>query len=425
MRRLLLSTMQSPRPPPPPAEMPADAIEVRVPTTEEHETYRYVLSRNFGVDPRPDAAQGFARIWEPDRSFCAWDGPEMVGTSGSFSLQLTVPGGTLATAGSSMFSVAPTHRRRGILRKMMAAHLEDVATRSEPLAALWASESSIYGRFGYGVAAVGVDLRIPRQYTALHRLAPEPAAIRLVDEHEARRQFPAIYESVGAWWPGFFKRSPAWWDVRWFTDPPDRRNGASALRFALTTSNDGYVSYRQKPKFEQGNSVGELSVVELMGTSPESWAGLWSFVLNHDLPITIEAFRRPPVDPIFDLLEDPRQMKECRRDSLWVRVNDPAAALKGRRYQKEGHLVLELTDPLLERRILVELEGGPDGASCELTDKEPDLVLDIEDLGACYLGWARFRALARAGRIGGDNASLKLADSMFTWDPQPWCPEIF
>jgi predicted acetyltransferase len=400
-------------------------IDVRVPTADEFETFRHVLARNFGVDPRPEAAEGFARIWEPDRAFCAWDGPELVGTSGSFSLKLTVPGGTIATGGTTMVSVAPTHRRRGILRQIMAAHLNDVADRGEPLAALWSSESSIYGRFGYGVAAQGVDLRIPRQYTSLHRLAPNPAAIRLVDEHEARRQIPAIYERVASWWPGFFARSEAWWDERWFKDPPDRRNGATALRFALTTGNDGYAMYRQKLKFEQGNSAGELTVVDLLGTSPESWAGLWSFILNHDLTATIDSVRRPPDDPIFDLLETPRQMKERRSDSIWIRPNDPATALAGRRYQTAGHLVIEIVDQFRERRVLIELDGGPDGATCLATDKPPDLVLDIEDLGACYLGWARFRALARAGRIGGDTNALTLADQMFTWEPQPWCPEVF
>lgn len=405
--------------------MAQPGIDVRIPTPDEFETYRYVVARNFGVDPRPDAAEGFARIWEPERAFCAWDGPEMVGTSGSFSLRLTVPGGVIATGGTTMVSVAPTHRRKGILRQMMTAHLKDVADRGEPLAALWASEPSIYGRFGYGVAAQGVDLRIPRQYTSLHRLAPVPAPIRLVDEHEARRQIPAIYDRVASLWPGFFARSEAWWDERWFKDPSDRRNGATALRFGLTTDNDGYTIYRQKHRFEQGNSSSELTVVDLLGTSPESWAGLWSFILNHDLPVTIEAFRRAPVDPIFDLLESPRQMKERRGDSIWVRTNDPAAALAGRRYQTEGHLVLEVIDPFLERKVLVELDGGPDGASCLVTDKAPDLVLDIEDLGACYLGWSRFRTLARAGRIGGDTSALMLADQMFTWDPQPWCPEVF
>jgi predicted acetyltransferase len=405
--------------------MPVDGINVRIPTPQEYETYRFVLARNFGVDPRPDGAEGFARIWEPDRSFCAWDGDEMVGTSAAFSLQLTVPGAIVATGGTTMVSVAPTHRRKGILREMMTAHLDDVAARGEPLAALWASESSIYGRFGYGVAAQGSELRIPRQYSNLHRLAPAPAPIRLVDEKVARRLFPAIYDRVAAWWPGFFARSEAWWEERWFKDPPDRRQGASALRFAMTTSEDGYVIYRQKHKFEQGNSSGGLTVVDLLGTSPESWAGLWSFILNHDLPITIEAFHRSTIDPVFDLLESPRQMKERRADSLWIRTNDPAAALASRRYQTEGALVLEVVDPFLDRRMVLELAGGPDGASCRGTDKAPDLVLDIEDLGACYLGWSRFRTLARAGRIGGDKNSLALADQMFTWDPLPWCPEVF
>ena len=405
--------------------MPADGIRVRIPTPDEYETYRFVLARNFGSDPRPDTAQGFARIWEPDRSFCAWDGVEMVGTSGSFSLQLTVPGGTVATGGTTMVSVAPTHRRQGILRRMMSAHLDDVTARGEPLAALWASESSIYGRFGYGIAAQGVDLRIPRRYTTLHRLAPAPAAIRLVEEDEARRHLPAIYDQVVALWPGFFSRSAAWWDERWFKDPPDRRQGASALRFALTANRDGYVIYREKLKFEEGDSTGELTVVDLLGTSPESWAGLWAFILNHDLPVTIEAFRRSPVDPVFDLLESPRRIRERRGDSIWVRTQDPAAALAARRYQAEGRLVLEVIDPFLDRRVVVELEGGPEGSSCRPTSDSPDLVLDIEDLGACYLGWARFRTLARAGRIGGDKNSLTLADQMFAWDPEPWCPEVF
>ena len=183
--------------------MPADGIDVRIPTTRGNRDHSASCWPATSVStPGPMRAEGFKRIWEPDRSFCAWDGPEMVGTSVAFSLQLTVPGGTVAAGGTTMVSVAPTHRRRGILRQMMAAHLRDVADRGEPLSALWASESSIYGRFGYGLAAQGVDLRIPRQYTNLHRLAPSPAPIRLVDEQEARRHIPSIYERWPPWWPG-------------------------------------------------------------------------------------------------------------------------------------------------------------------------------------------------------------------------------
>jgi predicted acetyltransferase len=405
--------------------MTGGGITIRVPTADEVETFRFVLARNFGVDPRPDATEAFNRIWERERAFCAWDGDEMVGTSGSFSLQLTVPGGIVKTGGTTMVSVAPTHRRKGILRQMMRAHLEDVADRGEPLAALWASEASIYGRFGFGVAAQAIDLSIPRTFTSLHRLAPVPDAVRLVDEQEARRLIPSIYESVAAWWPGFLARAGVWWDERWFKDPADRRNGATALRFALTPNDDGYAIYRQKLKFEHGISTGELRVIDVLGTSPESWTGLWSFLLQHDLSATITALHRSPDDPIFDLLETPRRMTSIRNDSIWVRIHDAAAALAGRRYQTEGHLVLEVVDPFFDRTIVVELDGGPEGATCQITDKAPDLVVDLEDLSSCYLGWSRFGLLARAGRVGGDKNSLKLADQMFTWDPQPWCPEVF
>jgi predicted acetyltransferase len=152
---------------------------------------------------------------------------------------------------------------------------------------------------------------------------------------------------------------------------------------------------------------------------------LWSFLLQHDLSATITALHRSPDDPIFDLLEAPRRMTSIRHDSIWIRTHDPAAALAGRRYQTEGHLVIEVVDPFLDRTVVVELDGGPDGASCQLTEKAPDVVLDIEDLSGCYLGWSRFGTLARAGRIGGDKNSLRLADQMFNWDPQPWCPEVF
>ncbi|MGH8927275.1 MAG: GNAT family N-acetyltransferase [Acidimicrobiia bacterium] len=400
-------------------------IDIRALKPDQADDYRRVLARNFGVDPRPEAAEGFARIWEPERSFCAFDRDELVGTSGAFSLQLTVPGGIIATAGTTMVSVAPTHRRRGVLRRMLQAHFRDASDRGEPLVALWASEASIYGRFGYGVAAQAVDIAVPKQYTNFHRLAPQPAPVRLVEADEARALIPPIFDKAAPRWPGFFARSDAWWDERWFKDPADRRSGASSLRFALTTQGDGFAIYRQKHLWEDGNSAGEIQVVDLLGTSPESWAGLWSFILNHDLAVTIKAERRSPIDPLFDLLANPRQTRQWPRDSIWVRTQDPAKALAGRRYQVEGHLVLEVVDPFLEQTTVVELEGGPDGAVCQPTSKNPDLVMDSEDLGACYLGWSRFRTLSRSGRVGGDSQSLTLADVMFGWDPQPWCPETF
>jgi predicted acetyltransferase len=401
------------------------AVEIRPATEAEAGEFRSVLSRNFGYDADPDGQEGFLRIWEPDRSICAFENGALIATSGAFSLQLSVPGAVLPTGGTTMVSVAPTHRRRGLLRRMMEAHLRDVSEHGEQLAALWASESSIYGRFGYGVAAQEADLTIPTDGSGFHRLAPEPAPVRFLTSEEARSRIPPLYESVRRSWPGFYQREEAWWNERWFKDRPRGRDGASSLRFGMTADSDGYVIYRQKPHWEAGTADGELVVRDLVGTSPESWAGLWAFVLNHDLTATVKAPLRSPSDPIQHLLAAPRRMRQRRNDSIWIRAHDPAAALASRAFQTPGRLVLEVADPFLARTVTLELEAGPDGASCSPIDRPADLTLDIEDLGACYLGWARFVSLARAGRVRGNLAALTLADQMFNWETQPWCPEIF
>lgn len=401
------------------------AIEIRASSSEEAETFRTVTSHNFGAEPRAGGEERLLRIWEPERSYCAYDEGTMVATSGAFSLELSVPGGIARAGGTTMVSVQPTHRRQGLLRRMMSAHLSDVTEREEPLAALWASESSIYSRFGFGVASQATALTIPVQFGSFHKLAPPPSAVLLLELDAARQTIPPLYDKMRVLYPGFFNRKEGWWEERWFDDDPERRGGLSGRRFVVTADGDGYAIYRQKAQWEEGNSTGELTVLDLIGTTPESWSALWSFVLSHDLTAKVKADLRSMADPILDYLAAPRRTNQRPSDGIWVRVHDPVRALAARRYQVEGAIVFEIHDPFLDRQLTVALDGGPDGAQCRESTRSPDVVLDIIDLGACYLGWARFRHLARAGRVGGEQQALALADHMFGWHPQPWCPEIF
>jgi predicted acetyltransferase len=308
---------------------------------------------------------------------------------------------------------------------MMLAHLQDVTERSEPIAALWASESSIYGRFGFGAASTSVDVKVPTNHTRFHRLAPEPAAVELISSEQAKTTLPAIQDKIRTTWPGMFARSEAWWGGRWFLDPEAERDGGTSRRFGISAAADGYVIYRQKSKWSEGNPSGELVVDDLVAETPESWAGLWSFILNHDLTGQVTADLRSPQDPLISFLAAPRRTTMRPGDGLWVRLQDPARALASRRYSVEGELVIEAHDPLDDRTHTLALEGGPDGAICATTDRSPEIVMDLEDLGAVYLGWARLRSFARSGRLSGDHAALARADAMFAWDPAPWCPEIF
>src|SRR5438105_11399722 len=105
------------------------------------------------MEPTPERIERFMRVLDHERMHAAWDDGKIVGGAGAFTFEMTVPGGTVPTAGVTVVGVYPTHRRRGVLRSMMRAQLDDVHERGEPLAALWASEETIYGRFGYGLAS--------------------------------------------------------------------------------------------------------------------------------------------------------------------------------------------------------------------------------------------------------------------------------
>lgn len=401
------------------------AIEIRPADPEEAQSFAKTMGLVFAWDPPPENVERFQRTWEPTRSQCAFDDGQMVATLGTFSLELTIPGGPIPAGGTTQVSVLPSHRRRGLLRRLITAHLAEVREREEMVAALWASESSIYGRFGFGTASSSVEMSIPVRHAAFHRLAPAPAGVRLLSIEEAKEVLPPLHARIAPTWPGFFARKPEWWDARWFSDLPSDRSGASPIRVAVTQEGDGYVVYRQKSHWSDGNPSGELIVKDLIAQSPEAWSGLWSFVLNHDLVGTVEADLRPSQEPLLAMLAAPRRASVRPTDGIWIRLNDPAPALAARRYSTEGELVIEAHDPLDTSTHTLALEGGPEGATCEPTDRPPDLVLDIEDLASAYLGWSRFRALARAGRVGGDQQALALADAMFAWDPLPWCPEIF
>lgn len=395
---------------------------------ERSDDFLAAMGTVFGFDPEEEDVQRFADSFEWDRSRAALDGDEIVGTSGAFSLDLTVPGATMACGGTTVIAVLPTHRRMGILRMMMDSHLEDVREREEPIAGLWASDSAIYGRFGYGSAAQGADFEIERDHSGFHRLAPEVAPVRLVDGDTARRLLPPFYDRARLEFPGFYARSQPWWESRRFRDDPAHRDGATAYRYAITEMGEevtGFVQYRYKEHWADGHGEGEVRVRELVGSDPSSWAGLWRFVLDHDLTGKITAHHRSVEDPVLDFLAGPRRAATKLSDSLWIRIMDPTAALEGRSYSTSASAAVRLHDPLDGSLSTWQLDLSPEGAAVASTDGDPDVSMDLEDLGACFMGWSRFRQLKRAGRIEGDDRALASLDQAFSWSPAPWCAEVF
>ena len=402
-------------------------LEFRAVTPDEFPTLVRTMGLAFHFDPPSD--DHFRNVLDFERTFAGFDGPEMVSTVSAFSLQMSVPGAVLPCGGTTIVSVVPTHRRRGVLRSMMRRHLDDVIEHEEPIAALWASDSAIYGRFGFGMAAVGYQVKVRRDHVGFHRGAPASAPVRVIETREARDLLGPFYNRICPATPGFYERTAAWWEHRVLADEDHRRGGASAHRYAVVDGADGidgYIQYRVKDGWAEGHGAGEVRVSELFGSTPESWAGLWSYALHQDLTAEITAERRSGQDPIFDLLAGVRRAAAKRSDTLWVRIMDVPRALAGRAYSAPLDVVIEVRDPLGDCDGRYRLIASPDGgAECEPTDAEPGISLDAEDLGGIYMGRSRLRNLSRIGRVDGDHQVLAAADAAFTWDPQPWCPEVF
>ena len=420
----------------------ADQSAIRPISDDEYVGFRRVQQHAFNTGPAPAAnLPRVRRQFERDRSLAAFDpaqpaegGP--VGTAGVYSLRMAVPGGMLPVAGVTMVSVLPTHRRRGILRSLMRRQLADIAERGdEPIAALWASETPLYGRYGYGRASSNASFRFGRGEGALSALAPvDPGlTLRLAEPGEAATDLAKVYDTVLSGQPGFFTRDEDWWE-RVLDDPADERRGASPLRCVLATGDDGvrgYSLYRSTARWEEGTVLpdGAIDVWELIAADPAASAALWRDLLSRDLVTSVTADLRPADDPLLYQLHDLRRARVRVVDNLWVRIIDLPGALARRAYSSPVDVVLEVTDELLPAnagRWRLRAGGPRGGADCARTDEPADIALDVRELGAAYLGGTRLASVAAAGLVGelrpGAVGSLSTAMS---WDPAPWCPRIF
>jgi predicted acetyltransferase len=142
---------------------------------------------------------------------------------------------------------------------------------------------------------------------------------------------------------------------------------------------------------------------------------------------TTELWNTPVDDPLLLWLRNPRGAQPRRYDSLYVRVVDLPGALGRRTYSVPVDVVLEVRDELLTTNAgCWRLAGGPDAAECTRSDADPDLVLDVRELGAAYLGGTTLVELAAAGRVTARTPEVLAATSAaFRHEPAPWCPVVF
>jgi predicted acetyltransferase len=325
----------------------------------------------------------------------------------------------------------------------MRRQLADVHERGEPLAILWASESVIYPRYGYGRASWDLGFTVRRGEGTLTREAAASARdsgvrLRLADPQAALPELAKVYDGLLPFRPGFFARSDAWWR-RMVYDPPEHRNGSGPLRCLLAEDDSGprgYALYSANDKWDGSLPSNVLSVRELMAADDAVSAVLWTDLLTRDLTSEFRVDRRPVDDPLQFQLADPRRARSKLTDALWVRLTDLPRALTGRRYSSPVDVVIEVRDEILPSnagRWRLTAAGEADAghgwglaATCAAATGEADLALDVRELGAAYLGGTSLAALAGAGLVTElrPGAVRQLSTAM-SWEPAPWCPLVF
>ncbi len=403
-------------------------LQLRYATAERSEEFLAAVVRGFYDDYQAEHWGPGRAVFEPERSFGFTVDDRWVTTCGAYSRRLTVPGGEVAAAAVSCVTVNPSYRRRGLLRQMMTHQLTDIAERGEePVAYLWASEASIYGRFGYGES--GPKLRLTGR-TPATAFRPDVdlggGSVGEVEQDTYRLIAPGLHAGWLPDRPGGLDRTERWWDTA-LHDPENRRDGASAQRFALhyaaDGTPDGYLTFRVKDlgDFE------EVRVLELDAAEPAAYAGLWRFALDLDLVRTFVRGAAPVEDPLRILLADNREVRTELSDGTYVRIIDVVRALEARCYAVDIDVVIGIVDTVLPANSgTFRVQGGPDGAEVRRVTRDPDLTLDIRELGAIYLGGVPLGLLQRAGlateRTTGAIAAITAG---FAWSRLPFCPDFF
>ena len=312
---------------------------------------------------------------------------------------------------------------------MMRRQLDDMHDRDEPLAALYASEAPIYGRFGYGLSTYQTSLEIDRTRAAFISPVADSGRISLIDTPAAVAAFSRVWDDARRKQPGMLGLDERWWRAL-LADPPSSRHGSSPQYRAIYQADGrpaGFALYRIKMDWDAGGPKGTLNIESLIGTTPAACAAVWRHVLDVDLIAKITASRRSTEDPVRFLFVDSRQPRTSVEDGVWLRLVDVQRALAARRYAADDRIVLRVRDEFCSwNEGTFEVDGGPKAAQCQRCDANPDLEINVSDLGAAYLGGNRFHVLHEAGRVNELRpGAVAKADAMFAADRAPWCPSFF
>jgi predicted acetyltransferase len=388
----------------------SNAVAIRSATDADWPAISLLDATSFGRFGHPESLTAWRSLMPTDGTVLACDGDDVVGMAHYLDLRLTVPGGAvLPMAGITIVGVAPTHRRRGILRAMYTELHNRIADARYPIAGLTASEGGIYGRFGYGPATIEQEFTVDRRFARFREDAPDPGGVRMVKAAECRDDLDDIYERWRLRTPGGLVRPKALWDELLIDREWVRRGGTEWYTFLHP---DGYAMYRvfgDDPMF--------VRVGEFIAATADAGIALCRALFGLDL-IAKVVFGAHPADPLPYTLTDHRAARVTHvEDDLWLRIMDIPTALEARSYQSELSTVLDVSDTFRGDggRFALEIREGR--ARCRPTDADADVQMDLDVLGSLYLGAHKASSFASANRLHTiDSDLLARLDAAFVSD---------
>ncbi|MER9934224.1 GNAT family N-acetyltransferase [Mesorhizobium sp. M0088] len=390
---------------------------------EAARTFRTAMVGLPPLGPIDDAQ--FGKLFEPDRTWGAFDGDTLVGTTESYSGRIAIPGGAwLPQAAVTHVGVLPTHTRRGVATALFKTQLSAARQQGETAATLRASDARIYGNFGYAIANTSVSFEVDKQRARL-RAAPTPRnQARLIDIDDAWAIQARIYAAQPSPRAGVITRSSYWWDFQAL-----RQTNSGAPAYVAVHgeegSETGFVRYHPIG-LESWFTSSERTIVvdDLVAHSPEAYVALVAHLLAVDLPHRIVFWSRPADDLLPWLFEDFRSVRvSAVRDETWLRLLDVEKALTARTYVGRDSVVLEVSDAILPENA-TRLRLSAQGA--ERTNLSADVVTDVATVSAAYLGGVKWWQLAQTGRLGAfDGAAIETLDRLFAAPTLPHSGTMF
>jgi len=393
---------------------------IRPPTDEEWPAVCHADGRAFGSTSTPEEIEERRPLHDTARFRIALDGKQIVAVAGSYALDVTLPGGSsVPMGGVTWVSVAATHRRQGLMRRVIDAVHDDIDVRGEPVASLFASEGGIYERLGYGIATrvrvVSLDPRLTG-FRSEYRVAP--GSVRYVEGDDIVPALSGIWDRFRRLRAGEVARDTFYQDylaqVR--SKPADDESAAAYL-----VHEDGYAAYRMTDQWNDGHPAHRLNLLELAAVTPEAHAALWQTLLGIDLVGEITSRHIALDDPLPFLLDNQRALRTTTvNDGVWVNARDPAICFGARTYRTTDRIVVEAEG----KRWAIE--GGQDGGSCKGVRTRPDLVTSHGWLSALLYGGVLPSSLVAGRRMTARNDDvLNRADLFFCTALSPHCQSTY